>query len=315
MNYKSKYIKYKLKYFNIKNKIFGGVLNLNNVYNYNKLQLQGYQKKKLEDVINDIKSSPVILLVGHGTVIPKLEGEQEKDLDIKNNTAIILDTYRCIDYNDDLINDLNKYISEQIPNSNMSNFINTIIPNIKQKFDKFNKYYGSMIDYKKKIPVKQFNLNLSGEPSKQLGLYYYKNKEINLLEYTLHIPEKSNSYEPGEDLEDIINRFSPNESKLFIVYGCNELKDSNYLIDSPERLRQQPIDGFSGSNDPEEFSLTNSVINEEDYDIRILPFSEPEEELIPETLKKVDKKSTKKKFKKKFDEKCENCNNSLCSIQ
>ena len=307
MNYKSKYIKYKLKYLNIKNKIFGGVLNLNNVYNYNKLKTPGHN---LEKVINDIKSSPVILLVGHGTVIPKLEGEQEEDLDLKNNTAIMLDTFRCIDYNDVLIDDLNKYISEQIPNSN----INTIIPVIKQKFNVFSKYYGSMIDIKK-IPVKQFNLNLTGEPSKQLGIYYYKDKEINLLEYTQHQTEKPNIYKSGENLEDIIERFSTNESKLFIVYSCLEIKDSNYLIDSPERLRQQPIDGFSGSNDPEEFSLTNSVINEEDYDIRVLPFSEPEEELITETLKKVDKKSTKKKLKKNFDEKCENCNNNLCSIQ
>ena len=42
MNYKSKYIKYKLKYLNIKNKIFGGVLNLNNVYNYNRLHTPGH---------------------------------------------------------------------------------------------------------------------------------------------------------------------------------------------------------------------------------------------------------------------------------
>ena len=309
MNYKSKYIKYKLNYLNIKNKIFGGVLNLNNVYNYNRLHTPGHDVLRKE-VINDIKNSPVILLVGHGTVIPKLEGEQEEYLDLKGNTAIILDTFRCIDYNDDLIDDLNKYISEQIPNYTKSDFIDTI----KQKFNVFSKYYGSMIDIKE-IPVKQFNLNLTGEPSKQLGIYYYKDKEINLLEYTQHQTEKPNIYKSGENLEDIIERFSTNESKLFIVYSCLEIKDSNYLIDSPERLRQQPIDGFSGSNDPEEFSLTNSVINEEDYDIRVLPFSEPEEELIPETLKKVDKKSTKKRSKKKFDEKCENCNNPLCSIQ
>ena len=302
MNYKSKYIKYKLKYLNIKNKIFGGVLNLNNVYNYNRLHTPGHDVLR-QKVINDIKNSPVILLVGHGTVIPKLEGEQEEYLDLNGNTAIILDTFRCIDYNDVLIDDLNKYISEQIPNYIKSDFIDTI----KQKFNVFSKYYGSMIDIKE-IPVKQFNLNLTGEPSKQLGIYYYKDKEINLLEYTQHQTEKPNIYKSGENLEDIIERFSTNESKLFIVYSCLEIKDSNYLIDSPERLRQQPIDGFSGSIDPEEFSLTNSVINEkENYDIRVLP--------IPETLKKVDKKSTKQRFKKKNDEKCENCNNSLCSIQ
>ena len=166
----------------------------------------------------------MILLVGHGTVIPKLEGEQEEDLDLNGNTAIILDRFRCIDYNDDFIDDLNKYISEQIPNYIKSDFIDTI----KQKFNVFSKYYGSMIDIKE-IPVKQFNLNLTGEQSKQLGIYYYKDKEINLLEYTQHQTEKPNIYKSGENIEDIIKRFSTNESKLFIVYSCLEIKDSNYL--------------------------------------------------------------------------------------
>lgn len=298
MNYKDKYLKYKLKYLNIEknnNNLIGGTLT---VHNWNRLKLPSGD---LDRVINDIKKSQVILIVGHGGIEPKLEDENVADLDLKNNIVIGLNTFRRIKYNRKFLNSLNKNISEQLKKNTEISIYSPIINTIEQTFKR--RLNQETQVYIEKMPIKNFYIDLTN-----YGIYYYTREgeegeiKINLLEYTDHYP--------GEDLKDIIDNFSNNEPKIFIVYSCHNISDFDFLEKSPILLTEQHRYGKSGPDVIPDLELPESVSDDfSTENIQVIPADG-----IPNNQK--DKILPQNKLKKKKPiEECETCNKSFCNIQ
>ena len=311
MDYKHKYLKYKLKYLNIEKKnsynfIGGAVL----TFNWNILQTPGYEAQ-LKEVINNIKKSPVIFIVGHGQIEPKLT-RRDKDLDLKHNTVIGLDTFRKIRYNESFIIKLNKFIFKKV-------FQNKPLytDNIKSYFRQINQ---DIVIHKDKMPIKNFYLNLTKNKKEKIGLYYYTDTKINLLEYSIHENDTSR-YKQGEGLEDIINRFSSEdgEPKIFIIYSCHHIKDDQYLEDSPILLTEQPKDGQIGLAEMEDLQLPESHTEyNSELENRNISFNDSveDESLVEHEISSVEDEILQKKYNSKIStEECESCNKSFCNIQ
>ena len=327
MNYKQKYLKYKLKYLNIKknnNNIKGG--GIIKVYDWNMLKTPGNDEKLIK-VINDIKESPVVIIVGHGEIEPQLDNEKNvENLDLKSNIVIGMSTFDSVIYNHKFINNLNVAISKELKNNDK---ISKELINIIQK--KFAKTFGEnkFIVYEKKMPIKNFYLNLTRRDDyARLGIYYYteqedkdeNKKKINLLEYRYH---------NDEDLRDIINRFSnESESKIFVIYSCHVIPNEQINLsmnNSPIRLTAQREDGKKAPEViPDFFELPESVSHNFSAEkVQVIPAdgipNNQEDKIViqeDEIVIQEDEILPQNKSKKKQStEECETCNKSFCNIQ
>ena len=141
--------------------------------------------------------------------------------------------------------------------------------------------------------------------------FEYKYK-LNLLEYREH-------YE-GNDLKDIIDNFSNDTPKIFVVYSCHSISKTKYLEDSPELLTEQKKYGIQGPKGIPDFQLTEPVFSKNIQVIPVDGIPDNEEDKIDIQEDEIDiqedEKLPQNKLKKKQStEECETCNKSFCNIQ